>query len=65
MLLKLKGSTGEELLLLSVLGGLGVRAAVERELDRRALLGAQRERTPLRARAPMTAAPWRGPRRVA
>ncbi len=65
MLVELKGSTGEELLLLSVLGGLGVRAAVERELDRRALVGAQRERTPPRARARMIAAPRRGPRRVA
>jgi hypothetical protein len=65
MLLELKGSTGEELLLLSVLGGLGVRAAVDRELDHRALLGGQRERTPLRARVRKIAAPWRGPRRVA
>lgn len=64
MFLELKRSTGEELLLLSVLGGLGVRAAVERELDCRALLGARRERPP-RARAPMIAAQWRGPRRVA
>ena len=42
MLTNLKQMTGEQLLLVSVLDGAKVRAAVDRELDRRALLGPPR-----------------------
>jgi hypothetical protein len=43
--------SGEELLLLTVLGGRNVAATVERELDRRALLGPP---TPTRAKKRMS-----------
>ena len=39
MLAQLKQMTGEELLLVAVLGGPKVHPAIDRELDRRALMG--------------------------
>lgn len=47
MVLDLKHKTGEELLLISVLGGPQVQDCIDCELDRRALLG-----KPLPARRP-------------
>ena len=43
MLMNLKQMSGEQLLLVSVLGGTKVQDAVDRELDRRALLGRPRK----------------------
>ncbi len=39
MFADLKNMAGEELLLVSVFGGTNVQPAIDRELDRRALLG--------------------------
>ena len=43
MTLELETLSGEELLLLSIFGGAEVHAAVERELDRRAVHGPPRK----------------------
>ena len=43
MLTDLRHMTGEQLLLLSVLGGAKVQTAIDRELDHRAVLGRVRK----------------------
>ncbi len=55
MVMELKGMTGEELLLASVLNGPKVQALVDRELDRRAIFG------PLPRRDPRPARRWHMP----
>ena len=56
MVTRMEQMMGEQLLLMSVLYGPEVHAAVERELDRRALVGVARSPRPCRhARRPSTA----------
>jgi len=57
--------TGEQLLLLRILGGEDVREEIDRQLDRRALLGPPpRRKAARRTKAPMTA-PYHDGLRVA
>ena len=53
---QLSNLSGEELLLVSVLGAAKDRAAVDRELDRRALLGPPRRRSDRRGAWRLSAA---------
>ncbi|MHC4983921.1 MAG: hypothetical protein ACYTF6_12245 [Planctomycetota bacterium] len=65
MTVELRTLTGEELLLLSIVGGPAVHAAVERELDRRALEGPPRKVRALSRPAVQTAWRAQSPRLVA